>query len=67
MSAGRHIPWDDKKHLPSGWEGALRDHMYSAGIASAIIDNLDFKAHAKPEITDKHLGTEEERNEKRIE
>ena len=67
MSAGRHIPWDDKKHLPTGWEGALRDHMYSAGVASAIIDNLDFKAHASPEITEKHFGTEEERNEKRIE
>ena len=67
MSAGRHIPWDDKKHLPTGWEGALRDHMTHAGVASAILDNLDFKAHANPEITEKHFGTEEERNEKRIE
>ncbi len=67
MSAGRHIEWDDKKHLPAGWEGALRGHMHEAGVASAIIDNLNFKAHANPEITLKHFGTEEERNEKRVE
>jgi hypothetical protein len=67
MSAGRHIPWDDKKHLPTGWEGALRDFMTQAGVASAIMNNVDFKAHANPEITLKHFGTEEERNKKRVE
>ncbi len=67
MSNGVHIQWDQQNHLPPAWERMVREWMTQAGVAGAIINKVDFKRHAKPEITDKFFGTKEERDEKRLE
>ena len=67
MSNGVHIQWDQQNHLPPAWERMVREWMTSAGVAGAIINKVDFKRHAKPEITDKFFGTKDERDQKRLE
>jgi len=67
MSNGVYVQWDQQNHLPSAWERMVREWMTQAGVAGAIINKVDFRRHAKPEITDKFFGTKEERDEKRLE
>ena len=67
LSNGRYMQWDKQTHLPPSWEREVRAWMSEAGVAGAIINKVDFKRHAKPEITDKFFGTKDERDQERLE
>tara|TARA_R110001583_G_scaffold16196_30_gene65889 strand:- start:251 stop:3844 length:3594 start_codon:yes stop_codon:yes gene_type:complete len=66
MSAGQHVQWDQQKHLPVGWEKAVRTWMTEAGVAGPIINKTVERFESNEEITNEFFGTEEERNEKRV-